>query len=77
MQAGIAQQHISFAQPMKRLFTLITILITLSLIGIIVLQLSWIKNSLLLKEDQTIQAIESAMFDVSQELIEEKVNCLP
>ncbi len=69
---GIAQQHISFAQPMKRLFTLITILITLSLIGIIVLQLSWIKNSLLLKEDQTIQAIESAMFDVSQELIEEK-----
>ena len=57
---------------MKRLFTLITILITLSLIGIIVLQLSWIKNSLLLKEDQTIQAIESAMFDVSQDLIEEK-----
>jgi two-component system, OmpR family, phosphate regulon sensor histidine kinase PhoR len=58
--------------PMKRLFTLITILITLSLIGIIVLQLSWIKNSLLLKEDQTIQAIDAAVYELSQDLIEEK-----
>jgi two-component system phosphate regulon sensor histidine kinase PhoR len=57
---------------MKRLFTLITILITLSLIGIIVLQLSWIKNSLLLKEDQTIQAIDAAVYELSQDLIEEK-----
>ncbi|TAG97864.1 MAG: sensor histidine kinase, partial [Sphingobacteriales bacterium] len=57
---------------MKRLFTLITILITLSLIGIIVLQLSWIKNSLLLKEDQTNQAIDAAVYELSQELIEEK-----
>ena len=57
---------------MKRLFTLITILITLSLIGIIVLQLSWIKNSLLLKEDQTIQAIDAAAYDLWQDLIEEK-----
>ncbi|MGB4771460.1 MAG: HAMP domain-containing sensor histidine kinase [Chitinophagaceae bacterium] len=57
---------------MKRLFTLITILITLSLIGIIVLQLSWIKNSLLLKEDQTNQAIDAAAYDLSQDLLEEK-----
>ena len=57
---------------MKRLFTLITILITLSLIGIIVLQLSWIKNSLLLKEDQTNQAIDAAAYDLWQDLIEEK-----
>lgn len=57
---------------MKRLFTLITILITLSLIGIIVLQLSWIKNSLLLKEDQTNQAIDAAVYELSQDLIEEK-----
>lgn len=57
---------------MKRLFTLITILITLSLIGIIVLQVSWIKNSLLLKEDQTIQSITTAIYEVSQDLIDEK-----
>lgn len=57
---------------MKRLFTLITILITLSLIGIIVLQLSWIKNSLLLKEDQTNQAIDAAAYELSEDLIEEK-----
>jgi two-component system phosphate regulon sensor histidine kinase PhoR len=58
--------------PMKRLFTLITILITLSLIGIIVLQLSWIKNSLLLKKDQTNQAIAAASFELGEDLIEEK-----
>ncbi|MFN5647909.1 MAG: sensor histidine kinase, partial [Sphingobacteriales bacterium] len=46
--------------------------ITLSLIGIIVLQLSWIKNRLLLKEDQTIQAIDAAVYELSQDLIEEK-----
>lgn len=57
---------------MKRLFTLITILITLSLIGIIVLQLSWIKNSLLLKKDQTNQAIAAASFELGEDLIEEK-----
>jgi two-component system phosphate regulon sensor histidine kinase PhoR len=57
---------------MKRLFTLITILITLSLIGIIVLQLSWIKNSLLLKKEQTNQAIDAAAFELGEDLMEEK-----
>jgi two-component system, OmpR family, phosphate regulon sensor histidine kinase PhoR len=35
----------------KRIFPIIIILITLSLIGIIIIQLSWIKNMLLVRED--------------------------
>jgi len=36
----------------KRIFTIITILITLSLVGIIFFQISWLKNMILLQEDQ-------------------------
>lgn len=57
---------------MKKLFTIITILITLSLIGIIILQVSWIKSSLLLKEEQTKQNIEMALGEINLELREEK-----
>jgi two-component system phosphate regulon sensor histidine kinase PhoR len=57
---------------MKKLFTLITILITLSLIGIIILQVSWIRSSLLLKEEQTRQNIEMALGEINLELREEK-----
>jgi two-component system phosphate regulon sensor histidine kinase PhoR len=57
---------------MKKIFTTITILITLSLIGIIILQVSWIKNTLLIKQEQTRENIEVALYDVSAELQEEK-----
>jgi two-component system phosphate regulon sensor histidine kinase PhoR len=58
--------------PMKKLFTIITILITLSLIGIIILQVSWIKNTLLIKEEQTRENLEISMYDLTSELQEEK-----
>ncbi len=57
---------------MKKLFTIITILITLSLIGIIILQVSWINNTLLIKEEQTRENLEISMYDLTSELQEEK-----
>jgi two-component system phosphate regulon sensor histidine kinase PhoR len=57
---------------MKKTFTLIIILITLSLIGIIVIQVSWIKNMLLIKKEQVRDNVSMAMFEVVDELVEEK-----
>lgn len=57
---------------MKKLFTLITVLITISLIGIIVLQVLWIRDSLNLNTDQARENLEIAMFDVQAELQEER-----
>jgi two-component system phosphate regulon sensor histidine kinase PhoR len=57
---------------MKKIFTLITILITLSLIGIIAIQVSWIKNMLVIKKEQVNQHLELAMHEVVEELVEEK-----
>jgi two-component system phosphate regulon sensor histidine kinase PhoR len=57
---------------MKKVFTLITILITLSLIGIIVIQVSWIKNMLVIKKEQVNEQLVYAMNEVVEELVEEK-----
>lgn len=57
---------------MKKIFTIITILITLSLIGIIVIQVSWIQNMLLIKKDQVRDNVDFAVADVVLELVEEK-----
>lgn len=57
---------------MKKLFTIITVLITLSLIGIILLQLSWIQQSLSALTEQTKENLEMAMLDVQLELQEER-----
>jgi two-component system phosphate regulon sensor histidine kinase PhoR len=57
---------------MKRTFTIITILITLSLLGIIVIQVSWIRNMLVIKREQLHDNVNMAMFEVSDELVAEK-----
>jgi two-component system, OmpR family, phosphate regulon sensor histidine kinase PhoR len=57
---------------MKKIFTSITILITLSLMGIIIIQVSWIKNMLLIKKEQVRDQVNVAMFEVVEELVEEK-----
>jgi two-component system phosphate regulon sensor histidine kinase PhoR len=57
---------------LKRTFTIITILISLSLIGIIVIQISWIKNMVLLREDQIVQRVSQATEEVGKELSELK-----
>jgi two-component system phosphate regulon sensor histidine kinase PhoR len=57
---------------MKRTFTFITILVSLSLIGIIVIQVSWIKNMVLLREEQIKHSVEDATKTVAGELAEHK-----
>lgn len=43
----------------KRLFSSITVLITLSLVGIIVMQVSWLRNLITLREDQVKEDIDN------------------
>jgi two-component system phosphate regulon sensor histidine kinase PhoR len=57
---------------MKRTFTIITILISLSLTGIIVIQVSWIKNMVMLREEQIKHSVEDATKTVADELAEHK-----
>jgi two-component system phosphate regulon sensor histidine kinase PhoR len=56
----------------KRTFTIITVLISLSLIGIIAIQLSWIKNMVLLREEQIKERLNKAAESVGDELSQHK-----
>ncbi len=49
-------------------FKLIATLISLSLIGIIIIQVSWIQNSLSLRKEQFSENVMDAMYDVSEEI---------
>ncbi len=53
---------------MKRVFPLIIVLITLSLVGIIALQFSWFKNMLELKKEQLLERVDKALSDVSRQI---------
>ncbi len=53
---------------MKKIFPIIIALITLSLIGVVVIQISWLKNMLLLKEDQVKQKVADVTIIVATEL---------
>lgn len=57
---------------MKRTFTFITILISLSLIGIITIQVSWLKNMVQLREEQLKHTVEEVSRIVAAELAEHK-----
>ena len=57
---------------MKRTFTIITVLITISLLGIIFIQLSWLKNMILLKQEQIKGKVERAVIAVGEELSQYK-----
>jgi two-component system, OmpR family, phosphate regulon sensor histidine kinase PhoR len=56
----------------KRIFTIIIILISLSLIGIIVIQVSWIKNMVLLRQEQIKHSVEESIKLVGNELASHK-----
>jgi two-component system phosphate regulon sensor histidine kinase PhoR len=58
----------------KKTFTIITVLISLSMIGIIVIQLSWIKNMLLLRQEQIKHTVDEITFNIANELAEHKGN---
>ncbi|MEO8404744.1 MAG: HAMP domain-containing sensor histidine kinase [Chitinophagaceae bacterium] len=59
---------------MKRIFTVIIILISISLFGIIFIQLSWLKNMILLRQEQVKEKIERAVNIVGEELAQYKGN---
>ena len=59
---------------MKRIFTVITILVSLSLVGIILLQLSWLRNMVLLKQEQVKEKVNTAVQIVGDELSKYKGN---
>jgi two-component system phosphate regulon sensor histidine kinase PhoR len=53
---------------LKRIFTIITILISLSVIGLILLQLSWLNNMVLLRQEQTKERFNQALLTIGQDL---------
>jgi two-component system phosphate regulon sensor histidine kinase PhoR len=57
---------------MKKIFPLIIILVTLSLIGIIVIQVSWLQSMMENKEEELRGKVISAMNVVGQDLMEHK-----
>ena len=62
---------------MKRIFTIITILITLSLVGIIFFQISWLKNMILLQEEQIKERVDEATAIVGDDLRQYKGGYFP
>lgn len=59
---------------MKKIFAIIIILIGISLIGIIFIQLSWLQNMILLRQEQIKEKIEKAVNIVGEELAQYKGN---
>lgn len=62
---------------MKRIFPVITILILLSLLGIIFFQILWIKGSLESEEQKFYEHVTRATYQASEDLIKEKGNLIP
>ncbi|MFZ9240091.1 MAG: histidine kinase dimerization/phospho-acceptor domain-containing protein, partial [Chitinophagaceae bacterium] len=62
---------------MKRIFGLITVLTTVSLIGIIIIQYSWLKNVIAIKNEQIATKVEMVEFEVFESLVEEKMKYAP
>ncbi|HEU4553440.1 MAG TPA: HAMP domain-containing sensor histidine kinase [Chitinophaga sp.] len=55
--------------PLKKTFPIIVVLITLSLLGIIVIQVSWIRNAAILRKEQVEQRYMNALITVRDEMV--------
>ena len=62
---------------MKKSFSIITVLITISLIGIIVIQYSWLKNVAAIRKDQIAGKVDMVEFEVVEALVDEKMQYTP
>lgn len=62
---------------MKKIFPIIIILITLSLVGIIVIQVSWFQSMMENKEEEFKMRVISTVDEVGQQLISENSSALP
>ena len=58
--------------PVKRIFPIIIVLVTISLIGIIFIQISWLNNMLLAKEDQVRDKFRDVTQTIASELSQAK-----
>jgi two-component system phosphate regulon sensor histidine kinase PhoR len=58
----------------KRIFTIITVLITLSVTGLIFLQVSWLNNMVLLRQEQIKEKVNKAVDKLGAELTQFKGN---
>ncbi len=57
---------------MKRIFTTIIILIAISLIGIIAIQVSWLRNMLLLQQERIAHSVQETVNAVGSDLVQHK-----
>src|SRR5690606_5830038 len=55
--------------PLKKTFPIIVVLITLSLLGIIAIQVSWIRNAAILRKEQLEQNFVSVVNNVRDEMV--------
>lgn len=55
--------------PLKKIFPVIVVLITLSLLGIIYIQVSWIRSAVLIKQDQLTQQAVTMIQDVYNDMM--------
>lgn len=55
--------------PLKKIFPVIVVLITLSLLGIIYIQISWIKSAVLIKQEQLFQRAITMTQDVYNDMM--------
>ncbi len=62
---------------MKKIFPLITILILLSLLGLIFFQVLWLRGSLESQEQKFNEHLIMATYQVSEDLVQEKSNLIP
>ncbi len=53
---------------MKRIFPLIVVLITLSVVGILFIQMSWINNALKLKNEEFLRGVDNALIQTKKAL---------
>lgn len=53
---------------MKKVFPVIIVLISLSLAGIIIIQVNWFKNQLVIQQERFIDKVDKAGFEVSEDL---------
>jgi two-component system, OmpR family, phosphate regulon sensor histidine kinase PhoR len=58
---------------MKRVFPLIVLLITVSLLSIIYIQVNWIRDSINIRETELRRHIDNALGNVAQTIIDEKI----
>lgn len=73
----LLRAEVVFLKLVKKVFAPITLLISLSLIGIILIQVSWIKNMVMLREEQIKHRVGETAMLVAEQLMESNSSYAP